>query len=94
MRLFIDVHDRKNGTFPEISREEFAKVLGKFNDVCGENGVEIVRSHVNLGEGRVFCLLMAPDEEAVRQAHDGVGLPFDSITEVETASPHDAFLHS
>jgi hypothetical protein len=71
MRLFIDVHDKKNQTFPEISREDFEKFLGEFNKSCHQNGVVIVRSHVNL--------------------HDGVGLGFDSITEVETASPNDAF---
>ena len=91
MRLFIDVHDKKNQTFPEISREDFEKFLGEFNESCHQNGVVIVRSHVNLHDGRAFCLTMAPDETAVRSAHDGVGLGFDNITEVETASPNDAF---
>lgn len=91
MRLFMDVHDKKNQTFPEISREDFENFLGEFNKACGENGVVIVRSHVNLSDGRAFCLTMAPDGEAVRCAHDAVGLGFDNITEVETASPNDAF---
>jgi|SRR6478735_3836628 len=92
MRLFLDVHDRKNKTFPaEISRDEFEAFLGAFAKSCDREGVAIVRSHVNLGCGRAFCLTMAEDEEAVRRAHAEVHLPFDSITEVETASPHDAF---
>jgi hypothetical protein len=91
MRLFIDVHDKKNQTFPDISREDFEKFLAEFNKSCHQNGVVIVRSHVNLHDGRAFCLTMAPNEKAVRSAHDGVGLGFDSITEVETASPNDAF---
>jgi hypothetical protein len=91
MRLFIDVHDKKNKTFPEISREDFEKFLGEFDKSCGQNGVVIVRSHVNLHDGRAFSLTMAPNDEAVRCAHNAVGLGFDSITEVETASPNDAF---
>jgi hypothetical protein len=91
MRLFMDVHDKKNKSFPEISREDFEKFLGEFKKSCDQNGVVIVRSHVNLHDGRAFCLTMAPDGEAVRCAHDAVGLGFDSITEVETASPNDAF---
>ena len=91
MRFFIDVHDKKNKTFPEISREDFEKFLGEFDRSCLQNGVAIVRSHVSLRDGRAFCLTMAPNAEAVRHAHDAVGLGFDSITEVETASPHDAF---
>jgi len=91
MKLFIDVHDKKNKTFPEISREDFKNFLGEFDKSCGQNGVVIVRSHVNLQDGRAFCLTMARDSEAVRCAHDAVGLGFDSITEVETASPNDAF---
>jgi hypothetical protein len=30
---------------------------------------------------------LAPDEDVVRQAHENIGLPFDSITEVVTAAP-------
>ncbi|MBZ5688811.1 MAG: DUF4242 domain-containing protein [Acidobacteriia bacterium] len=92
MRLFLDIHDKKNKTFPsELSRDEFEKFLGAFASSCHKEGVAIVRSHVNLECGRAFCLTMAKDEEAVRRAHAEVELGFDSITEVETASPHDAF---
>jgi hypothetical protein len=34
---------------------------------------------------------MAEDAEAVRRAHERVGLPYDSITEVATATPGDTF---
>jgi hypothetical protein len=34
---------------------------------------------------------MAPDEEAVQKAHERAGLPYDSITEVEFATPGDTF---
>jgi len=41
--------------------------------------------------GRAFCFTMAPDAEAVRRAHERVGLPFDEIIEVMTATPGDTF---
>jgi hypothetical protein len=88
MRLFRDVHDKKNKTFPsELSRDEFEAFLGAFAESCDQEGVAIVRSYANLGCGRAFCLTMAENEEAVRPAHAEVHLGFDSITEVETASP-------
>jgi hypothetical protein len=34
---------------------------------------------------------MAPDADAVRRAHEKVGLPFDKIAEVTTATPGDTF---
>jgi hypothetical protein len=34
---------------------------------------------------------MAPSAEAVRRAHERVGLPFDDITEVVTSTPGDIF---
>ena len=34
---------------------------------------------------------MAPDADAVRRAHERVGLAFDSITEVVTSTPGDLF---
>jgi hypothetical protein len=43
-----------------------------------------LRVHVGYDEGRAFCFTMAPDADAVRRAHERVGLPFDSITEVAT----------
>ena len=50
-----------------------------------------VRLHVGYNEGRAFCLTMAPDAESVKRAHDRVGLPYDTITEIATATPADTF---
>jgi hypothetical protein len=55
--------------------------------------VVVLRAHLSLEAGRAFCLNMAPDAEAVRRAHDRVGLPFDSITEITTATPGDIFFN-
>jgi len=50
-----------------------------------------LRVHVSYAEGRAFCLTMAPNADAVKRAHERVGLPFDSISEVTTATPGDTF---
>ena len=94
MRFFVDTHNRTTGTFPEkMSKEEFEVFFAKYEQACAEEGVIVIRLHLALEEGRVFCLNMAPDVEAVRRAHDRVGFPFDSITEVTTATPGDIFFN-
>jgi Protein of unknown function (DUF4242) len=92
MKFFIDTHNRQTNTFPEqLSREEFAVFYGKYEAACREQGVINLRTHVGFEDGRAFCFNMAPDADAVRRAHEKVGLPFDSITEVTTATPGDLF---
>ncbi|MFD2180686.1 DUF4242 domain-containing protein [Rhodoplanes azumiensis] len=95
LRLFIDTHDKRTETFPDgLTREQFAAFFSTFESACRDEGVVILRSHVGLGDGRAFCLTMAPDADAVRRAHDRVGLPFDDITEVEIADPADTLLRA
>lgn len=92
LRMFIDTHDKTNGSLPEgLTAEQFEPVLEKYEEACREEGVVLVRVHLGYQDGRAFCLTMAPDADAVRRAHARIGLPVDSITEVETASPADTF---
>lgn len=92
MRFFMDTHDRSRGTFPaKITPQEFEVFFAKYEKACYDEGVVPVRLHVGYNEGRAFCLNMAPDGESVKRAHEKVGLPFDSITEVTTATPGDTF---
>lgn len=92
MRFFIDTHDRKSKTFPDkLTPEEFEGFFALYEKACYAEGVVPVRLHVGYDDGRAFCLNMAPDAEAVKRAHDRVGLPYDSITEVKTATPGDSF---
>jgi len=51
----------------------------------------VLRVHVGFEGGRAFCFNMAPSAEHVKRAHDKAGLPFESITEVTTATPGDPF---
>lgn len=92
MRFFLDTHDRTRKTFPEqLSKEDFEKFYSLYEQACYDEGVVPIRLHLSYADGRAFCLNMATDAEAVRRAHERVGLPFDTITEVTTATPGDTF---
>jgi len=92
MRFFMDTHDKTRNTFPQkLTPQDFEGFFAKYESACYAEGVIPVRLHVGYDEGRAFCLNMAPDAEAVKRAHDKVGLPFDSITEVNMATPGDTF---
>jgi hypothetical protein len=92
LKYFVDVHDRGNRTFPaQISKEDFAKFSAAFEEACRAEGVVLLRVHTNLEAGRAYCLTAAPSAEAVRRAHERVGLPYDVITEVATVTPGDLF---
>ncbi len=89
-RFFVDAHDRKNSTFPQkLSKEEFAAFFQKYEAACREEGVVLLRVSVGLEQGRAYCYTAAPSAEAVKRAHERVGLPFDAITEVANATPGD-----
>jgi hypothetical protein len=92
LRLFIDTHDQSRQTFPaQLTPEQFTVFFEQYERACYEEGVVPVRVHLSYEEGRAFCLNLAADAEAVRRAHMKVGLPFDSIVEVTTATPADTF---
>lgn len=92
MRFFIDTHDRANKTFPpKLSPAEFEGFFALYERACAAEGVIPLRTHVGFEDGRAFCFNMAPDADAVRRAHERAGLPYDSITEVTTATPGDMF---
>lgn len=92
MRFFVDTHDKAKNTFPDgLAQEQFETFFAQYEIACQAEGVVILQVNVGLEDGRAFCMTMAPDVDAVRRAHDRVGLPFDSITEVKSASPGTVF---
>jgi hypothetical protein len=92
MKFFLDTHDQRNETFPAgITPAQFAEFYSKFEKACREEGVVNLRAHVGFEDGRAFCFNMAPSADHVRRAHAKAGLPFDTITEVTTATPGDMF---
>ncbi|RCX31158.1 DUF4242 domain-containing protein [Thioalbus denitrificans] len=92
MKFFIDTHDRSSETFPAgLTPAQFELFFAQYEQACYAEGVVPLRVHVGYEEGKAFCFTMAPDAEAVRRAHERVGLPFECITEVTTATPGDTF---
>ena len=95
LKFYLDTHDRTNETFPaELSPSDFEGFYGQYLEACAAEGVVPLRVHVGYEKGLAFCLTMAPSEDAVRRAHERVGLPFDTITEVKTATPGDTFFRA
>lgn len=91
MKFFIDTHDKAKGSFPKetLTEAEFFAQFDALEAACPQFGVGAHAAHVNLAEGKAFCFMSGPDEEAIRKAHEAIHLPFDSITEVKRVSGAD-----
>jgi Protein of unknown function (DUF4242) len=91
VKYFIDTHDKTKGSFPTeaITEEQF---LAQFDalEVAGHD-LHVVghAAHVNLREGKAFCFMSGPDEDAIRKVHAVINFPFDSITEVRRVTGAD-----
>lgn len=94
MKFFMDEHQREFKSFPEeqISDDEFAGLYKRFAEACEREGVVPLGSHVSCQQGRAYCLIAAPNEEAVRRAHDAVDLPYNKITEIKRLTSLDLLL--
>jgi hypothetical protein len=95
LKFFIDTHDKNSETFPAgITPAQMEGFYKKYEEACAQEGVISLRIHVGFEDGKAFCLNMASDAKAVKRVHDKVGLPFESITEVNTITPGDLALLS
>ena len=94
MKFFMDEHQREFESFPkgQVSDEQFAEMYKAFEKACAEEGVMPMGAHVSCGQGRAYCLTAAPSQEAVRRAHDKVGLPYNKITEIKRLTSLDLLL--
>ena len=94
MKFFMDEHQREFDSFPKdaVTDAQFAETYKTFEKACEEEGVLPMGSHVNCQHGRAYCLIAAPDEHAVRRAHEKVGLPFNKITEIKRITSLDLLL--
>jgi hypothetical protein len=65
MPLFMDLH-----TMPgPVSAEDVAKAHAADLATQGEFGVSYERYWIDEAEGRIFCLVEAPDAEAAAEVH-------------------------
>ncbi len=91
MKYFIDTHDKTKGSFPEqeLTEEEFFANFDALDEAAGQFGAFGHAAHVNLKDGKAFCFMSGPDEEAIRKAHASINFPYDSITEVRRVTGAD-----
>jgi hypothetical protein len=96
MKYFIDTHDRTKGSFPEqvLTEQQFFEQFDALDRAAEEFHAFGHAAHVNLDQGKAFCFMSGPDEEAIRKAHAAIDLPFDSITEVRRVTGADMRLPS
>jgi hypothetical protein len=91
MKHFIDTHDKQKGSFPmqTLNERQFVQQFDALEEAAEEFHVVGHAAHVNLEEGKAFCLMSGPDEESIRKAHAAVNLPYDSITEIKRVTGAD-----
>ena len=77
MPKFMSNHSLPAGAMNRGQVCQFAEAAQKDPQVKG------YRSFINLSEGKAFCILEAKDKKAVAAWFDKMGLPYDSITQVE-----------
>jgi hypothetical protein len=79
MPLFMDVHEKIDGLTAEAVAGAHARDL----EVQGAHGVNYLRYWFDEANGKVFCLVDAPDAETASRVHaEAHGLVADSITPV------------
>jgi len=91
MKYFMDTHDKTKGSFPaeKVTEQHFFAQFDALAKAAHELHVFRHAAHVNLAEGKAFCFMPGPDEDAIRKAHAAIDFPFDSITEVRRVSGAD-----
>lgn len=83
MPLYMDVHNIEGG----VSAEDVEKAHQADLETQGKYGVEYKRYWVAEDEGKVFCLVEAPDPEAANTVHrEAHGLVADEVFEVSEHS--------
>ena len=74
MKYFIDTHDKNKGSFPaqELTEEQFFAQFDALDKAATAYGAFGHAAHVNLPEGKAFCFMSGPDEDAIRKAHAAI----------------------
>ncbi len=51
-------------------------------------------AHINVGDGKAYCMTMANSVEEVKAAHEAAHLPYSEITEVRRITGMDVGMNS
>lgn len=78
MPVFLDTHTIAS----DLPGEDILRAARRVNQVAG---VEMLLCGYNRDAGKVWCVTTAPDEAAVRQAHQQVDFAFscDDVTQLD-----------
>ena len=79
MPKFMDFHDGLKLSAADIEQMRSETQAGRTD----EYGVRQLELYHN-AEGKVYCLLEGPDEEAVRRHHAALDVPCGEVNQVET----------
>ena len=80
MPVFLDIHEKVDG----LTAQAVADAHRRDTATQEKYGVNYIRYWFNEDEGKVFCLVEAPNKEAAIQVHrEAHGLVADQIIEVE-----------
>jgi hypothetical protein len=83
MALYMDVHSLDG----EVSLEDVKKAHAADLETEGAHDVHYLRYWVDEGQGKIFCLVDAPDAEAANTVHrEAHGLVAQEIYEVQEGS--------
>ncbi len=83
MPLYLDVHNMKGS----VSAKDVADAHVKDLQEQAKHGVKYLRYWVDEKEGKIFCLVEAPNKEAAHTVHrEAHGLVADEIYEVKEGS--------
>ena len=83
MPLFMDVHHVESG----VALDDVAKAHQADLATQGAHDVDYQKYWVDEGQGRIFCLVEAPDAEAAATVHrEAHGLVADEIYQVQEGS--------
>jgi hypothetical protein len=79
MALFMDIHHHVDGLTPEAVANAHRKDL----EVQKKYGVNYLKYWYDVKNGKIFCLVEAPDKESAVAVHrEGHGMVADEIIEV------------
>lgn len=83
MPLFLDVHSIDGG----VGINDVAKAHMKDLETQDAYGVKYLRYWVDEGQGKIFCLVEAPDADSAHTVHrEAHGLVADEIYNVQEGS--------
>ncbi|MGI8870909.1 MAG: nickel-binding protein [Mycobacteriales bacterium] len=79
MPKFMDFHDDLKLSAEEVTQISEGTKAGS-SDEFGVRQLELFHNP----DGKVYCLLEAPDEESVRKHHAALGVPCSQVNQVES----------